>query len=495
MKNIRYTVKKALILLSAAVISTSSLMSCMETSNKKSKAKAHNWQSSDTLNDWEKELLSANGLSTDIDELTANQKISVQHIYEMITYMNEKYGEEFGYAGYIEPGLMQNETLYVYPLKNSSGVMSTIYVKIDENGDFYDNYAAGETEIVNNTETEMNKFIAEYFKDKETVSYITEVYPIEHPENIHGDDYAWELLVDSTFFISENDCTRAELEEFGRVMAQWACDRHMRIKMRFNLIHHNKDLKLIIRERIDEYYNMNGDKGPCIYLYHVSVFNDRITDYDSDSNLSLEYTHEEFLRDGRTKKLYPTKIENITYNDEIVVPKMERYCHWHDHYGIDDKAFYDSLQFEQLNRLISIAGWKSEADITARTFGWSRGSHKFEFHVVDSDRMNAYNEPMLKLELYYDGIQITNYTGLYGDVVGQERYSEYENGEYYVCLGFDQYALEKYFGIIVNADLENETGTVSVMSDEDFELVNEMSCYAGSINSLNVKILNTFRKS
>lgn len=468
MKAIRNNIKKLFLLLSAGILSAAMLASCMGQKSESPETKGHQWQTSDTLNEWEQDLLRKNGFPTDINELTVNQKISVQHIYEMITYMNEKYGEEFGYAGYIEPGLMQSEELYVYPVKNGSGVESTIYVKIDENGNFYDNYSIGQTEIVNNAEAEMNKFIAEYFKDKNTVSFITEVYPIDHPEKIHGDDYAWELSVDSTFFISENDCTKAELEEFGRVFAQWACNRHLQISARFQLISHRKDLKYITRARHYDYYDMHGDAGPCVYFYHVRIYKDRITDYDADSLLSLEYTHEEFLKNGRTEKWYPTRINNITYNDEVVVDKMEKLWYWKDYYGFNDEVLYDSLQFAEINRLLGIGGWKSEADIQNYTFGWTRNGHKFEFRVVDSERIYADGKPELKLDLYFDGIQLTDFKGIHGDVIGRERDPEYQNGEFRVSLGFDQYALEKYFGIIIKEDTKNETGTVIIKPEAEY---------------------------
>ena len=85
-----------------------------------------------------KKLLEAEGLPTDIEKLTPTQKRSIQHIYEMITYLNEKYGEEFIYKGYIEPGAMQSEELYAYSLSDKK--KRTVTVKIDSDGNLKDDY-------------------------------------------------------------------------------------------------------------------------------------------------------------------------------------------------------------------------------------------------------------------------------------------------------------------------------------------------------------------
>ncbi len=104
--------KRYISLITAAVLSASMVSSCGKADNSSS---GHKWLNSETLNEWQKSLLKAEGLPTDIEQLSPSQKRSIQHIYEMITYLNEKYDEEFVYAGYVEPGVMDEETLYAYP--------------------------------------------------------------------------------------------------------------------------------------------------------------------------------------------------------------------------------------------------------------------------------------------------------------------------------------------------------------------------------------------
>lgn len=127
--------KKAIALIITAILAASMVTSCGKSNSSQT---GHNWQNSETLNEWQKNLLEAEGLPTDIEKLTPTQKRSIQHIYEMITYLNEKYGEEFIYKGYIEPGAMQSEELYAYSLSDNK--KRTVTVKIDSDGNLTDDY-------------------------------------------------------------------------------------------------------------------------------------------------------------------------------------------------------------------------------------------------------------------------------------------------------------------------------------------------------------------
>ena len=66
------------------------------------------------LTEQQKESLEQEGLPTDIEELSTSQKRDIMRIDEMMTYMEDTYGEEFVFAGYIEPGVLEKEELDVY---------------------------------------------------------------------------------------------------------------------------------------------------------------------------------------------------------------------------------------------------------------------------------------------------------------------------------------------------------------------------------------------
>ena len=116
--------KRIIALFAAAITAVICLGSCGKAAPKKAE-----------LNDWQKEVLAAEGLPTEANELTDSQLRSIQRIYEMITYLNENYSEEFIYAGYLEPAANQTETLYAYPrlLGNDYG-RNTVTVKATNDG-------------------------------------------------------------------------------------------------------------------------------------------------------------------------------------------------------------------------------------------------------------------------------------------------------------------------------------------------------------------------
>ena len=92
-----YSMKKQIALLTSAVLAVSMVTSCGKSTNSSSQT-GHKWENSETLNEWQIDLLESQGLPTDIEQLSPSQKRSIQLIYEMITYLNEKYDEVFVYA-------------------------------------------------------------------------------------------------------------------------------------------------------------------------------------------------------------------------------------------------------------------------------------------------------------------------------------------------------------------------------------------------------------
>ena len=147
--------KKAIALIITAILTASMVTSCGKSNSSQT---GHNWQNSETLNEWQKNLLEAEGLPTDIEKLTPTQKRSIQHIYEMINYLNEKYDEEFVYKGYLEPGAMQSEELYAYSLSDKK--KRTVTVKIDSDGNLTDDYQS--KSVADNCEELIDDWIHSY---------------------------------------------------------------------------------------------------------------------------------------------------------------------------------------------------------------------------------------------------------------------------------------------------------------------------------------------
>lgn len=53
------------------------------------------------FNEWLKEFLEEQELPNDYSKLNDGQQYSVKRIYEMIMYLEDKYGIEFEYTGYV----------------------------------------------------------------------------------------------------------------------------------------------------------------------------------------------------------------------------------------------------------------------------------------------------------------------------------------------------------------------------------------------------------
>lgn len=68
-----------------------------------------------TLNEWQKEFLEEQNLPTEYSELNLTQQLSVDAIYEMIMYLENKYGIEFEYSGYARPQILEKEYMTAIP--------------------------------------------------------------------------------------------------------------------------------------------------------------------------------------------------------------------------------------------------------------------------------------------------------------------------------------------------------------------------------------------
>jgi hypothetical protein len=94
------------------------------------------------LNDFQKQLLAAEGLPTEPEQLTPYQLTCIQHINEMMEHLQNKYGEEFIYAGYHEPEQYVSEQMLAYSKATGRGDGKyVITVKRKEDGTITDDYA------------------------------------------------------------------------------------------------------------------------------------------------------------------------------------------------------------------------------------------------------------------------------------------------------------------------------------------------------------------
>ena len=241
--------KKYIELMTTALLAASMVSSCG-----KAGTSGHQWQNSDTLNEWQIDLLEAQGLPTDIEQLTPSQKRSIQHIYEMITYLNDKYGEEFVYAGYIQPGLMDEETLLAYPKKyGADGGRNTVEVTVDDNGDFTDNYSS--IEIRDYCEKLYNDFIRDYFNSDEAVLLINYFSSdIDSLSEINGDDFENKVGGTNIICISDKICDEEIIKDFMSKFVKWSNERGLHSSNRIEILR-NVNISDLTIANCSDYYN------------------------------------------------------------------------------------------------------------------------------------------------------------------------------------------------------------------------------------------------
>ena len=274
--------KRAITLLAAAVSTVVCLSSCVKAQTDKTAV----------LNDWQKEVLAAEELPTEADKLTDSQLRSINRIYEMINYLNEKYDEEFIYAGYLEPAANQTETLYAYPrlLGNDYG-RNTVTVKATKDG-FTDDYS--DRSIVDYAEEMANDFMKDYFDSDQVIAFFkVNACDIKKNEVIDG-DFQWKLGVSDIIFVNEDICNADQVEEFAVNYAKWLYEHKLDGRHRINIVK-DMDVTQITYGEISDIYDY--DKYIGDYTFSFGSSKDKVIHSSSfDSNVK-ETEIETYLND------------------------------------------------------------------------------------------------------------------------------------------------------------------------------------------------------
>ena len=245
--------KKLITLFVAAIMAVICLGSCGKTATQTTPT-----TQTELLNDWQKEVLAAEGLPTEADQLTDAQLRSIQRIYEMITYLNDKYDEEFIYAGYLEPAANQTETLYAYPrlLGNDYG-RNTVTVKATKDG-FTDDYS--DRSIVDYAEEMANDFMKDYFDSDQVIAFFkVNACDIKKNEVVDG-DFQWKLGVSDIIFVNEDICNADQVEEFAVNYAKWLYEHELSGLHRINIIK-NYNITEMSYGLISDYHKSNDYLG------------------------------------------------------------------------------------------------------------------------------------------------------------------------------------------------------------------------------------------
>ena len=277
--------KKQIALLASAVLAVSMVTSCGK--NNSSSQTGHKWENSETLNEWQKSLLESQGLPTDIEQLSPTQKRSIQHIYEMITYLNEKYGEEFVYAGYVEPGVMDEETLYARSLSDKK--QRAVTVKIDSDGDFTDDYMG--SSVADYCENLIGDYVRSYFDSKD-VAYFMSVNAnrLDSIKEVENGDFNWGIGVDNQLIFLDNSYNENDLEKFIKELAVFMYEHRIAGSNQLSLL---KNLKIneINRNNYSDYY----DSKYLVYRIRLSINENKVIITRRDRSNIEEYKTYDYI--------------------------------------------------------------------------------------------------------------------------------------------------------------------------------------------------------
>jgi len=276
---------RSIALITAAILAASMVTSCGKSNS--SSQTGHKWENSETLNEWQKSLLESQGLPTDIEQLSPTQKRSIQHIYEMITYLNDKYGEEFVYAGYVEPGLMDEETLYAYPKQyGAEGGKNTVEVTLNENGDFTDTYS--NMDVSNYAEKLIGDYVRSYFKSDEVAYYMSNYNSnINDIKDVENGNFNWNIGVQNALFFSDKMFKAEDLEAFVIQFTKWLYEHKISASNIFKIVK-NVDVNKATSAELNKYENL-------VFLYDMSINQKNVLTSTSQNRDIKRYDTEEYI--------------------------------------------------------------------------------------------------------------------------------------------------------------------------------------------------------
>lgn len=252
------------------------------------------------LNDRQKNLLDAMGLPDDFSKLDDSQKRSIQRIEHMLSYLEEKYGTEFIYSGYIEKGVNESETLYAY--QKDLGSSYTVTVKAVSDYEFTDNYS--DASVAKYAENLINGFIEDYLNTDDYRYYArTNACHIEMSE-IENADFQWKYGASNIIFIKMDEYDFDELEKFAVNYAEFLYEHQIDGSHRINVMQDWPDYEVGLSNCADWY-----EEQEYIGSYSFGFINKKTTvatashrtevDYRGRANsydrISIDYSIDEYF--------------------------------------------------------------------------------------------------------------------------------------------------------------------------------------------------------
>ena len=259
------------------------------------------------LNEWQMNLLEAEGLPTEYDQLTVKQQNTIDRVWKMISYLNKKYDEEFVYVDYIPPELNQSETLTAYPRSTGSGNGKYLVTVKTTRGGFKDNYFDFSVEDL--AEDLTNEFLTEHFGDSYKYFALPLACDVKMSEMEDG-KFQWKYGASNRIFLLEELCSIDHVEEFAVEYAQFLYDHELSGRHRIEVLREFPEDEAIWAGKGGDIYGSPDRWSTGFYClsadsdhYAPTVFHTAYVKYDLEGewylaeiyHISKDYSVDEFL--------------------------------------------------------------------------------------------------------------------------------------------------------------------------------------------------------
>lgn len=168
------------------------------------------------------DLLEEMGLPTDYDRLTDTQKNAITSIEALLTYLEDKYQEEFCYLSYAEAGALEEEHLEAYPAAGTPADVVTVY-RTYEDGEYHYEDDYGNIGVKPLYESRVREFAAQSFPESgiKVFSDIRNSGQDTHGQSVTEENVLQTVSSVTYIFISESVCTKEQFRDFTEECAQW----------------------------------------------------------------------------------------------------------------------------------------------------------------------------------------------------------------------------------------------------------------------------------
>ena len=168
------------------------------------------------------DLLEEMGLPTDYDRLTDTQKNAITSIEALLTYLEDKYQEEFCYLSYAEAGALEEEHLEAYPASGTPADVVTVY-RTYEDGEYHYEDDYGNIGVKPLYESRVREFAGQSFSESgiKVFSDIRNSGQGTDGQSVTEENVLQTVSAVSYIFISESVCTEEQFQDFTEECAQW----------------------------------------------------------------------------------------------------------------------------------------------------------------------------------------------------------------------------------------------------------------------------------